>query len=184
MKITIIGTSLTEHWVEFLGEYLDENFSYEFLSGGTSQESLDLLKKKKPIAELLLISTGIKDLGRDPVTRGLVTSLEDFTENLGNIFTVSKKHAKDVAYISLLPFDQSQHNTHRKDVFRYESDLKDFHKASKAVCVEYNIDILDLGAYTKKTNKPAKYIDHIHLPYSIRNKQAAFVAKWVKKKTN
>lgn len=197
-KLYVIGDSISIHYGPYLQSYLKghmeysrkEGFEEAFLnldapqgdSGGDSSAVLSFLKAKTRSggidADFLLLNCGLHDIKTDPRTGRKQVPLSQYEQNLRAIVKAVGNSRPKLLWIRTTLFDDAIHNRSGVGFYRYIADCIEYNRVADRVMEENGIPIIDLCAFTLDLG-PDIYCDHVHFTEAVREKQAAYIARWL-----
>jgi lysophospholipase L1-like esterase len=196
--IFVIGDSISMHYGLFLEQYLRGTAQYARLSGeeeamrdldlpkggngGDSTRVLNFLRAFERSGtfhpDLLLINCGLHDIKVDPPTGQRQVPLDLYEKNLKQIAQLGPRLAGQMLWIRTTPCDEAVHNKPKRSFHRFAADCKAYNAAADRIMAGAGIPRIDLHGFTVNLGENL-YLDHVHYPVPIREKQAAFLAGWV-----
>jgi len=198
MNLYVIGDSISIHYGPFLEQQLQGVMGYARIegeeeallnldqpngaNGGDSSMVLEFLQRKDASggidADLLLVNCGLHDIKTHRETGAVQVTIEDYAKNLRAIIELAVSMKLQLIWIRTTPLDEKVHNANGVDFLRHTADHEAYNRIADEVMREANIPIIDLHAFTANLG-PDLYIDHVHFPETIREKQAAYIAGWL-----
>ena len=195
MNLYVVGDSISIHYGPFLEKQLSCVMGYarkegakedldnpNGANGGYSSMVLEYLREKAASggidADLLLVNCGLHDIKTHPETRDIQVSIEDYAKNLCAIIELAATMKPQLIWIRTTPLDEEIHNANGVGFQRYNADHGAYNRVADKVMTKANIPVIDLHSFTANLG-PDLYIDHVHFPESIREKQAAYIAGWL-----
>ena len=195
MNLYVVGDSISIHYGPFLEKQLAGVMGYarkegakddldnpNGANGGDSSMVLDYLRDKAASggidADLLLVNCGLHDIKTHPETGVVQVSIEDYAKNLRAIIELAATMSLQLIWIRTTPLDEKIHNANGVGFQRYNTDHEAYDRVASEIMAGANIPVIDLHAFTANLG-PDLYIDHVHFPEPIREKQAAYIAGWL-----
>ena len=195
MNLYVVGDSISIHYGPFHEKQLQGVMGYarkegakddldnpNGANGGDSSMVLDYLRDKAATdeitADLLLVNCGLHDIKTHPETGAIQVSIEDYAKNLRAIIELAATMKSQLIWIRTTPLDEKIHNANGVGFQRYNADHEAYNRVADEIMAEANIPVIDLHSFTANLG-PDLYIDHVHFPEPIREKQAAYIAGWL-----
>lgn len=195
-KIFLLGDSVCLHYLPYLETYLKGKLTIESkagrdealrqinktvgANGGNSKEVLKYVKEKAANDDLnfdaFVFNCGLLDIKREIPEEKLAVSVEEYEENLREIYEIIKKNGKMCVFITTTPVNQKAHNEQLPDgINRYNKDVYEYNEVAKKIAIVYNMPVIDLCGFISKVTD-GLYADYAHFSFPTRRLQAAFVA--------
>ena len=202
-KLFLIGDSISVHY----GEYLSAEVSDEFFcipregiqealdninvavggNGGDSCRVLDFVKNQEKEGKLnydiLLFNCGLHDIKRNPPEGNLQVAPDVYEKNMCEIIEIAKSHGVSPVFMTTTPVSDEIHHAHLEancGVERFNADVLEYNKIATAIMKKYDVPVINLYDYTLGFGDEA-YMDHVHYKNEVRQLQAKFIAKELKK---
>ena len=199
MRLYIIGDSISIQYGPYLRSYLDGDMEYSRKEGeeeallnldnpqgansGDSGMVLSFLKSKAEAgsiaADFLLVNCGLHDIKTDPATGRRQVPIEEYRQNLRGIVRIGEKMQPRLLWIKTTPCDENVHNHRSASFHRFSADCRNYNQAADQIMKESGVPSLDLYTFTRNQGSEL-YCDHVHFHEHIREKQAAFIAGWLR----
>lgn len=198
MKIYVIGDSISIQYGPYLKQYLAGMAEYsrkegeaeallnldrpQGANGGDSSMVLAFLKAAAQsggiAADCILVNCGLHDFRRNPATRALQVTPEQYEANLREIVAVVRAMGRRMIWIRTTPCDEAKHNRPNMSFHRFAADNEAYNAIADRVMREAGVPSIDLHTFTRNLG-PDLYCDHVHFHDPIRRQQAAFIAGWL-----
>lgn len=195
MNLYVIGDSISIHYGPFLEKQLEGVMGYarkegaednlddpNGANGGDSSMVLDFLRDQVASnsidADLLLVNCGLHDIKTHRDTGKAQIAIENYAKNLRAIIEAASAAKLQLIWIRTTPLDEKIHNARDVGFLRYNADHEAYQHVADEIMREARIPIIDLHTFTANLG-PDLYIDHVHYPEHIREKQAAYIAGWL-----
>jgi lysophospholipase L1-like esterase len=195
MNLYVIGDSISIHYGPFLEKQLQGVMGYarkqgaednldnpNGANGGDSSMVLDYLQTLAASgsidADLLLVNCGLHDIKTHRETGKIQVTIEDYAKNLHAIIDLAASMNLLLIWIRTTPLDEKIHNANGVGFLRYNPDHETYQHTADEIMAEAKIPVIDLHTFTANLG-PDLYIDHVHFPELIREKQAAYIAGWL-----
>ena len=195
MNIYVIGDSISIHYGPFLEQQLQGVMGYarkegakddldnpNGANGGDSSMVLDFLRDQvasnRIEADLLLVNCGLHDIKTHRDTGEIQVTSEDYATNLRAIIKTASAVKLQLIWIRTTPLDETIHNARGVGFLRYNADHSTYQQVADDIMREANIPVIDLHTFTANLG-PDLYLDHVHFPEPIREKQAAYITGWL-----
>ena len=194
-KLFVIGDSISMQYGPYLEQYLQGTWEYDRkrdegsnsanldnpagANGGDSGMVLDYLRQKmkdptfRP--DLMLINCGLHDIKTDVKTGERQVGLDQYRENLEQIYATLEKRDIPMVWVRTTPVDDEQHNAHQSSFHRYRADLAIYNAVADEVFASREVPIINLHRFTLNLGENL-YVDHVHFDETTRAKQAAYIA--------
>ncbi|WP_163378772.1 SGNH/GDSL hydrolase family protein [Cyclobacterium sp. SYSU L10401] len=194
-KLFVIGDSISMQYGPYLAQYLQGTWEYDRkrdegtnssnldnpagANGGDSGMVLDYLRQKlkdpafRP--DLMLINCGLHDIKTDVQTGERQVGLDQYRENLEQIYGILAERGIPMVWIRTTPVDDEQHNAHQSSFHRYSADLATYNAVADEVFASRDIPVIDLHRFTLNLGENL-YVDHVHFDDATRARQAAYIA--------
>ena len=105
--------------------------------------------------------------------------LESYRANLQSIVrTVAAMRRPRLVWIRTTPCDEVVHNTPGKTFYRFAIDSIRYNETADSIMKAAGIPLIDLYTFTCNLGADL-YCDHVHFQLPVREKQAAFIARWL-----
>ncbi|MDN3690531.1 SGNH/GDSL hydrolase family protein [Cyclobacterium jeungdonense] len=194
-SLFVIGDSISMQYGPFLEQYVQGKWVYDRKrDDGSSSANLDnpaganggdsgmvlayLQKKVQDPAfnpDLMLINCGLHDIKTDVRTGKKQVSLDDYRENLEQIYSLLQESGIRMVWIRTTPVDDETHNSKQQSFHRYAADLEIYNAVADVVFETRNVPVIDLHRFTQNLGADL-FIDHVHFGEETRARQAAFIA--------
>jgi lysophospholipase L1-like esterase len=199
MKVYVIGDSISNQYGPYLKQHLSGVMDYarkdgeaEALlnldnpQGANSGDSARVLAFVKALAasggvdaDVLLVNCGLHDIKRDPETGRLQVALGDYENNLRALVATVRTMRSKLVWIRTTPCDERVHNRPGMKFHRFAADCEAYNAAADRVMSGAGVPVIDLFTFTSNLG-PDLFCDHVHFQEPVREKQAAFIAGWLK----
>jgi lysophospholipase L1-like esterase len=194
-KLFLIGDSISIHYGPFLQNYLAGYLQFERkLDDGQAEKNLDVpgganggdsrmvlaylqskIKHSTFNPDYLLLNCGLHDIKRNPATKKIQVSEQEYRENLEAIVQLlNAKHIR-LIWIRTTPVVDTIHNAKQRAFHRFAADVESYNKIADEVCLKYNIPEIDLFTFSERLGIE-QFIDHVHYKEPARDLQAAYIA--------
>ncbi len=200
-RVYIVGDSISVQYGPHLERLLQPDIGYRRKPGnaaalknldipagansGDSRAVLQFLATGIPAgevkADLLLVNCGLHDIKTDPATGVRNVSPEEYADNLRKIVEVVTFHHQPMAWILTTPCDEKIHNCDKMDFHRFAADAVACNQIAVNVMIAHGIELIDLHAFTAELGGAEIYCDHVHFVDSVRQRQAEFLAAWLRR---
>lgn len=177
----IIGDSIAFGYTPFLREDISKIYNFYIIPDNGRSTSYSLKRLDYWLDgnsyDLIIANWGLWDILRLDLpytnkildqSQYIVTSQQDYKENLELIYKKLRDHSKNLIFINTTP---TLPNEVRKlsDVIQYNKTMEEFVE-------ENSLNIIDLHAYVKSNFGEEEYIDTVHFSETGNSKIADFLA--------
>ena len=198
-KVYVVGDSISMQYGPYLERYLDGVMGYSRkegdeearlnldeprgANGGDSGRVLSFLRAKAEAggvdADLLLVNCGLHDIKVEPGSGARQVPIEKYRENLEGIVAVAERMECPLVWIRTTPCDENIHNRRGVGVHRFAADCEAYNRVADEVMAAMGVPTIDLYRFTVNLGEDL-YCDHVHFNEPVREKQAAFIAGWLR----
>ncbi|MDB4984513.1 MAG: lipolytic protein family [Patescibacteria group bacterium] len=201
--VFVLGQSISLHFGAYIQNHLGSDFVYlhktgkePFLNdypelqsenGGTSADVLKYLEigRKDINPDILIVGAGLHDIRKKSKNDDNQVSLKEYKKNISEIISLYKNSDIKLAWMTTTSFDENHHNSNAKKFLRYSDDNNKYNDAAFSLMKRNKVEIVDIREYTRNLTTCLEnseiYQDHIHFKKEIREKQAQFVADFIKR---
>lgn len=196
----LIGDSISIQYGPYLETFLKDAVHFERKQDdGKAEKNLDIptganggdsrmvleylrLKLRDPDfkADYMLLNCGLHDIKRNPATKEIQVTEEEYRENLNTIFQLMLQRNIQLIWIRTTPVVDSIHNAKQRSFHRFADDVSAYNKIADEICEMYNVPAIDLHSFSQQLGVE-QFIDHVHFSEYARAMQGAFIAGFVKR---
>ncbi len=198
----VLGDSISIQYGPYLEKYLRGQFRYSRKSGeevallnldiaqgsnaGDSKRVVDFLSAKRAdngfCPDILLLNCGLHDIKRE-VAKGKPLQVEpdDYRANLIKAVGIIREIGSKPVWVRITPVADAIHNEREIQFYRHEADANAYNAIADEVMESLVVPMIDLNHFTRQLG-PAEelFCDHVHFVETVREKQAAYIAGWLK----
>ncbi|MDA3873143.1 MAG: SGNH/GDSL hydrolase family protein [Kiritimatiellae bacterium] len=153
-------------------------------NGGDSDRILLLLRAllRQPHfrPDILLLNCGLHDIKREGATGEIQVPILRYRENLEAVVELCRAAGVPLVWVRTTPVVDAVHNRNREpSAFRrHAADAEAYNSCADVVMNAAGVPIIDLHDFTRALGDDATlFLDHVHFPNPIREKQGAFIAE-------
>ena len=199
-KVFVLGDGISLGYTQYLAKYL--GFEYEVLSKGENEntdcpdgknfgDSRMLLSYLRGEAmggrlnyDIIIFNCGLHDIKYNWETEKIQVEPDEYENNLRRICAILKGTGANVYFVNSTPVYDEIHNSTKNiilnvDFVRRPGDIEKYNAIAEKVMPENAVHIIDLYAFTKPFGTKAVR-DHVHFFPEIEEKQAQFIANYLK----
>lgn len=176
----IIGDSIAFGYTPFLREDISKIYNFYIIPDNGRSTSYSLKRLDYWLNgnsyDLIIANWGLWDILRLDLpytnkildqSKYIVTSQQDYKENLELIYKKLRDHSKNLIFINTTPTLPNE--------IRKLSDVNQYNKTMEAFVVENSLNIIDLYTYVKSNFGEEEYIDTVHFSETGNSKIADFL---------
>jgi lysophospholipase L1-like esterase len=199
--VYVLGDSISIQYGPYLEKYLAGCWRYDRkrgeaeallnldkpqgANGGDSSMVLSFLQATLEAGDfhpdLLLLNCGAHDIKTDPATKKIQVPLPDYQASLQKIVHLCAAYKITLGWIQSNHQSEEIHNTPYMSFHRYDKDRIAYDEAAQQIMTEAGVPIIYLGDFTRILGNDAElFCDHAHFHETVREKQAIFIAGWLR----